>query len=216
MLSVTQSTHSKELRVLCLGAHSDDIEIGCAGTILRWLKEFKSVDVTWVVLSANDERAVEARLSARALLRRAAKVRIILGDFQDALMPADFRRVKSFLNDVRRQCNVDVVLTHCLDDSHQDHRLIAEIAWQCWRNHLILEYEIPKYEGDMGRQNFYVPLSKAIAMRKVRHLLGYFGSQRAKDWFDAEVFIGLMRLRGIECHSYSGYAEAFSCRKIII
>lgn len=216
MLSMTLSPDSRRLRVLCLGAHSDDIEIGCAGTILRWLREFERVEITWVVLNAHNERAVEAGGSARALLRRAAKVQVVLGDFEDSHLPADFRRVKAFLSNVRRQSDADVVLTHSLDDRHQDHRLIGEMTWQGWRDHLILEYEIPKYEGDLGRQNLYIPLSKAIAARKVKHLQRHFGSQRAKDWFCDETFLGLMRLRGVECRSPSGYAEAYLCRKAVI
>ena len=216
MLPLTIGSGREGLRVLCLGAHSDDIEIGCAGTLLRWAREYPGLQVTWAVLSARETRAVEARSSAKALLRGTKGVDIVLGDFEDALMPAAYRQVKAFLVDLRRRADVDVVLTHSLDDRHQDHRLLAEMTWQIWRDHLILEYEIPKYEGDLGRPNLFVPLSAAVTERKLRHLDRHFGSQRSKDWFSDATFRGLMRIRGVECRAPSGYAEAFHCRKSII
>ena len=216
MLPLMLGKDRNRLRVLCLGAHSDDIEIGCAGTLLRWIQEFQHVDVTWAVLSAADARGEEARRSAQALLRSASSLDIIIGDFEDAHLPAEFRRAKVFLGDLRRRIEVDIVLTHALDDRHQDHRLIAEMTWQSWRNHVVFEYEIPKYEGDLGRPNVLVPLPKAIAERKVKHLLEHFGTQRSKDWFNADTFLGLMRLRGLECRSESGFAEGFFARKIIL
>jgi LmbE family N-acetylglucosaminyl deacetylase len=169
------------LRVLCLGAHSDDIEIGCAGTLLRWIAEHEEVHVTWVVFSAAGLRAVEARRSARALMRGAVTLDLVLGDFLDAHLPAEFARAKAFVGDVGKRTVPDVVLTHRLEDRHQDHRLVAELTSQTWRDHLILEYEIPKYEGDLGQPNLFVPLPDAIASRKVRHLLKHFGTQRSKD-----------------------------------
>lgn len=215
MLPLLLGQDRKRLRVLCLGAHSDDIEIGCGGSLLRWLQEYQRVEVTWAVLCAVDERGNEARRSARALLRAAASVDIALGDFEDAHLPGDFRRAKSFVADLYRRAQPDVVLTHGLFDRHQDHRLIAELTWQTWRNHLILEYEIPKYEGDLGQPNLFVPLPTAIARRKLRHLDKHFASQRSKHWFGEEVFLALLRLRGIECHSRSGLAEAFVSRKAV-
>ncbi len=143
-------------------------------------------------------------------------LRLVLGDFEDAWMPAEWRRAKDFLAEVRRSAEVDVVLTHRLEDRHQDHRLLAEIAWQCWRDHLILEYEIPKYEGDLGQPNVYVPLPEPIARRKLDHLMRHFGSQRSKDWFSEDTFAGLMRLRGLESHAPSGLAEAYLARKLIL
>jgi len=216
MLPLRLGIGGKSLRVLCIGAHSDDIEIGCAGTLLRWLHDFPSVEVTWVVLSAAGARAFEARRSAEALLRRAKSLEIVLGDFEDANLPGDFARAKAFLAAVRARTQADVVLTHRLEDRHQDHRLLAEMTWQTWRDHLILEYEIPKYEGDLGQPNVFVSLSATFAERKVRHLLRHFGSQRSKDWFRAETFEGLMRIRGIECRAHSGFAEAFHARKMYL
>ena len=216
MLPLTLGPDRKRLRVLCLGAHSDDIEIGCAGTLLRWIDEYEHLDVTWAVMSAAGDRGEEARNSAQSLLHGAAATDIVLGDFEDAHMPADFRRAKAFIGELRGRSDVDVVLTHSLDDRHQDHRLIAELTWQSWRNHLVLEYEIPKYEGDLGRPNIFVPLPKSVAERKVQHLLEHFGSQRSKDWFSADTFLSLMRVRGVECRSLSGLAEAYLSRKTVI
>lgn len=216
MLQIQPGPDRKRLRVLCLGAHPDDIEIGAAGTLLRWLAEYERVEVTWAVMCTHGERALEARRSARALLRRAAHVELAMGDFQDSELPAEFSRAKSFVRALRQRTQPDVVLTHRLEDRHQDHRLVAELVWQTWRDHLILEYEIPKYEGDLGQPNLYVPVSRAIAFRKTRLLQAHFGSQRSKDWFTEESFLGLMRIRGIECRSDSGLAEAFVARKVVL
>ncbi len=213
MLALNLRPDRKRLRVLCLGAHSDDIEIGCAGTLLRWLAEYEEVEFTWAVMSAAGARAEEARRSAEALLDGAAALNIMLGDFEDAHLPVDFRRAKAFVRDLKDRGDPDVVLTHRLEDAHQDHRLVAELTWQTWRKHLILEYEIPKYEGDLGRPNLFAPLPSAIAQRKIDHLLEHFGSQRSKDWFSAETFSSLMRLRGVECRAASGWAEGFHVRK---
>ena len=206
----------RPLRLLCIGAHSDDLEIGCGGTVLEWLYTMPSVDVTWIVLSASDERAREARRSANALLRRAAQRRIVLGTFADGFMPANYAAVKEFFESLKRGEEPDVILTHCLHDRHQDHRLAAELTWNTWRNHLILEYEIPKYEGDLAQPNVFVPLSKRQSLRKVRHLERYFASQRSKDWFRAVNFVALMRIRAIECRAATGFAEAFHARKLVI
>lgn len=209
------STHER-LRVLCLGAHADDIEIGCAGTLLRWLKEYRHVEVTWAVMSATDARATEARASARALMRGADRLDVHLGDLEDAHFPADFRKAKSMFSELRKRVRPDVILTHRLEDRHQDHRLVAEITWQTWRDHLIFEYEIPKYEGDLGFPNVFVPLRQNIARRKVAHLVRHFASQRAKSWFSPETFLSLMRLRGVECGAAYGFAEGFLARKAIL
>ena len=216
MLPLNLGNGHAKLRVLCLGAHSDDIEIGCAGTLLRWAREYDSIEVTWAVLSASGERGREARRSANNLLRGASSRELVLGDFEDAHMAADFRRVKGFLGELRRRNEVDVVMTHCLEDRHQDHRLVAEMTWQTWRDHLILEYEIPKYEGDLGQPNVFAPIPGPLVERKLRHLARHFGSQRSKDWFHDATFRALMHLRGVECRSPSGFAEAFHCRKSVI
>lgn len=207
----------KQLRVLCVGAHSDDIEIGCGGTLLEWMDAQRALDVTWVVLSAAGARAVEARRSATKLLARARRANIVIHDLDDGHLPARYSDVKNALESLRAVLpDPDVILTHRLEDRHQDHRTVAEVAWQTWRDHLIFEFEIPKYEGDLGQPNLYVPISARNSRRKVDHLLRYFGTQRSKSWFGPETFEGLMHLRAIECRARSGFAEAFHLRKATI
>ena len=203
------------MRLLCIGAHSDDLEIGCGGTVLTWLASMPAIEVTWVVLSAEGERATEARGSARALLKRAAAQELVIADFRDGFLPAQYADVKSFFEDLKGKVDPDVVLTHWLEDRHQDHRLAAELTWNTWRNHLVLEYEIAKYEGDLGQPNAYVPIPSSLARRKVGHLGRYFSSQRNKDWFVEDNFLALMRIRGMECRAASGFAEAFHARKLV-
>lgn len=216
MLPLNLGPDRKHLRVLCLGAHSDDIEIGCGGTLLRWLDEFERVEVTWVVFCADAPRADEARRSAQALLGAAATHELVLGDFRDAHLPAAFGAAKDFVSGVRARVAPDVVLTHRLEDRHQDHRTVAELTWQAWRDTLVLEYEIPKYEGDLGQPNLYVPLDERQRDRKIAHLMEHFGSQRSKAWFSPETFEALLRLRGIECRAPQGLAEAFHVRKAVL
>lgn len=216
MLSLNPATARDRLHLLCLGAHSDDIEIGCGGAVLRWLAEVPQLHVTWVVLSAPGVRADEARRSAETLLAGAASVEVVVGDFTDAHFPSETARLKTFLSDIARRTTADLVLTHRLEDRHQDHRTVGELTWQTWRDHLILEYEIPKYEGDLGQPNVYVPLPADTAQRKVRHLMAHFGTQRSKGWFTEATFQGLMALRGIECRAPSGQAEAFHARKVVL
>jgi LmbE family N-acetylglucosaminyl deacetylase len=216
MLRLIPEAHSRRpLRLLCIGAHSDDLEIGCGGTVLTWLASKPAVEVTWVVLCAEGARAAEARDSARALLRRTAAHEVFIGDFRDGFLPAQYADVKSFFEDLKGKVDPDVVLTHWLQDRHQDHRLAAELTWNTWRNHLVLEYEIAKYEGDLGLPNAYVPISASLARRKVTHLGRHFSSQRSKDWFVADNFLALMRIRGMECRAASGFAEAFHVRKFV-
>jgi LmbE family N-acetylglucosaminyl deacetylase len=204
------------LRVLCIGAHSDDIEIGCAGTLMRWLEEFQSIEVLWVVYSATGDRAREAQISAERLLGRAAGKQLVFGDFIDGRIQAEFERAKDFTAELSRRMNPDVVLTHRIEDRHQDHRIVGELTWQTWRDHLVLEYEIPKYEGDLGQPNVYVPISAAHREQKLRHLSEHFATQRSKGWFRDETFDAMMRLRAIECRAPSGYAEAFHARKLTL
>jgi LmbE family N-acetylglucosaminyl deacetylase len=206
----------RPLRVLCIGAHSDDIEIGCGSTLLSWCDSLPKVEVTWVVLSAAAERGREAQRSARALLRGAAAVRLALGAFRDGFLPAQYLEVKEFFERLKPDNDPDIVLTHRLEDRHQDHRLAAELTWNTWRDHLVLEYEIAKYEGDLAQPNAFSPVSEKIARRKVAHLQRHFASQRNKGWFLPENFLALMRIRGIECRAPSGYAEAFHVRKFVL
>ena len=216
MLPLQLGPNLQRLRVLCLGAHSDDIELGCAGTLRHWLAGYQELELTWVVFSAAGARAAEARRSARAWMRRAAQLDIVLGDFTDTQFPAEFTRAQAFMRSVASRCTPDVVLTHRLEDRHQDHRLVAELTGQAFRNHLVMEYEIPKYEADLGQPNVYVPLTEALAQQKLRHLLTHFGSQRSKHWFNERGLSSLMALRGLECRAPAGQAEAFHLRKAVL
>ena len=213
MLRLELGARGRPLRLLCLGAHSDDLEIGCAGTILEWLAAYPGLEVTWVVMSAVGERAAEAERSARVLLEEAGRKNVVLHALADGYFPAHFAAAKEAFEALKQTVDPDVILTHRLEDRHQDHRLVAELTWQTWRRHLILEYEVPKYEGDLGQPNLFVPVSEPVSRRKVDHLMRQFGSQRGRDWFAPPTFLGLMQLRGVECRSPSGFAEAHYLRK---
>ncbi len=202
--------------LLCLGAHSDDLEIGCSGTVLRLLKELPVARVTWVVLSGNPERAREARAGARRVLGRRTGVRLVQETFRDGYFPYVGAQVKDFFETLKREVAPHLVFTHYREDRHQDHRLVSELTYNTFRNHLVLEYEIFKVDGDLGRPNAYVPLSAATVERKVALLEACFGSQRDRRWFSEEAFRALLRLRGVEAGSPSGYAEAFYGRKIVL
>jgi LmbE family N-acetylglucosaminyl deacetylase len=200
-------------RVLVVGAHSDDIEIGCGATLLAMTRARPDVDVTWVVLCAHGERAAEARASATRFLERAGRVDVRLYDFRDAYFPyvgGELKDVFESLKDVDPQ----LVLTHTRRDLHQDHRLVNELTWNTFRNHLILEYEVPKYDGDLGAPNVFVSVTRELAEEKALLISEEFPTQSDKHWFDPNVFLALMRLRGMESRAPSGYAEAFTCRKL--
>ena len=201
-------------RVLALGSHSDDIEIGCGATLLALTRARPEVEVTWVVLGAEGEREREARASAEAFLRAASRSEVVVHGFRDGFFPYVGGDVKDVFEELKSRLEPDLILTHARHDLHQDHRLVCELTWNTWRDHLILEYEIPKYDGDLGTPNVFVPMSEEIAREKVRLVLEAFESQTAKHWFDEELFLGLMRVRGMEGRSPSGYAEAFTCRKL--
>ena len=204
-------------RVLCLGAHSDDIEIGAGGTILEYLARDPDVHVDWVVFAAADPvRAEEARESARRFLKQAKSAKVHIFDFRDGFFPSDRIRLKEQFESLKAEIHPDLILTHHHDDAHQDHRMVNELTWNTWRNHLVLEYEIVKWDGDLGRPNVYVPISAERLDEKISTLVDAFSSQRGKDWFDQETFRGLGRIRGMECRSESNYAEAFHARKLVI
>ena len=202
--------------VLCLGCHSDDIEIGCGGTILKLLKDRPDTQIHWVVFSGAGERADEARTSAQRFLGNADHHQIVIEDFRDRYFPAQAEAVKDFVHSISAKVNPDLVFTHRLEDRHQDHRLVAEISWHAFRNHLIFEYEIPKYEGDLGQPNIFVPLDKEFCDSKINFTYESFPTQQDKPWFTRETFNSLLRIRGLECNSPSGYAEAFYCRKMTL
>jgi LmbE family N-acetylglucosaminyl deacetylase len=202
------------LSVLCLGAHSDDVEIGAGATLLSWLEQGIRLDVHWCVLSGAGEREQEARASASDFLAEAASRTIEVMAFRDGFFPEQGEQIKVWFEALKDRVNPDVILTHRGDDAHQDHRQLSRLAWNTFRDHLILEYEIPKWDGDMARPNLYMPVSASAIQRKIDLLISHFGSQRSKQWFDAETFRGLARLRGMECRAQERYAEAFVARKI--
>jgi LmbE family N-acetylglucosaminyl deacetylase len=204
----------ERLSVLCLGAHSDDIEIGAGGTLLSWLDQGIHLDVHWCVLSGAGGREQEARASATDFLAAAAHSKIEVMNFRDGFFPEQGEQIKLWFEALKGRANPDVILTHRRDDAHQDHREVARLAWNTFRDHLVLEYEIPKWDGDLGTPNFYVPVAARLMQRKVDLLISHFGSQRSKHWFDAETFLGLARLRGMECRAGERYAEAFVSRKL--
>jgi LmbE family N-acetylglucosaminyl deacetylase len=202
------------LSVLCLGAHSDDIEIGAGGTLLSWLDRGIRLDVHWCVLSGIDQRGAEAKASATDFLAAAANRTIEIMTFRDGFFPEQGEEIKSWFERLKGRVNPDVILTHRRDDAHQDHRQVNRLVWNTFRDHLVLEYEIPKWDGDLGRPNLYMPVSASLMQRKVGLLMSHFGSQRSKQWFDPETFLGLARLRGMECRAQERYAEGFVVRKM--
>ena len=200
--------------VLCLGAHSDDIEIGCGGAILRLAEEYPNCEFHWVVFSAIGTRELEARNAAQMFAGTRLKGPT-LKSFKDGFMPFAGAEVKTVFEELKT-ISPDLIFTHSRKDAHQDHRLLAELTWNTFWNHLILEYEIPKYDGDMGKPNVFMPITEDICRKKTSYLLEAFASQRNKHWFDERTFQSLMRLRGMECNAPSGYAEAFYCRKLVL
>jgi LmbE family N-acetylglucosaminyl deacetylase len=204
------------LRVLCLGAHSDDIEIGCGGTLLRLAAEHPGCILHWVVFSAVGVREGEARRGAELFSANANLKGPVLKSFRDGFLPFVGGDVKAVFEELKQSFSPDFIFTHHRNDAHQDHRLLSELTWNTFRNHLILEYEIPKYDGDIGRPNVFVPLADEVASKKVQYIVDSFQSQHVKPWFEKETFFSLMRLRGMECNSESRYAEAFYCRKVVL
>lgn len=201
------------LRVLCLGAHSDDIEIGCGASLMQLRESGRPLDVRWVVFSGNRSRADEAKDSANYWLDTVEAKAIDLHGFRDGFFPEHWAGIKEAFELLKKAFEPDIVFTHYRDDLHQDHRTIHQLTGNTFRNHQILEYEIPKYDGDMGSPNFYIPVSEEAAKAKASALMKYFGSQSPKHWFCEELFLGLMRIRGMESCSPSGYAEGFYVRK---
>jgi LmbE family N-acetylglucosaminyl deacetylase len=200
--------------ILCLGAHSDDIEIGCGGTILELLAAHRGLRVTWVVFSGNTAREAEARRSAGRFLAGARDAVVHTRRQRDGFFPAETTDIKEFFEELKGQCDPDVIFTHYRADRHQDHRTISDLTWNTFRNHLVLEYEIPKYDGDLGTPNLFVPISRARARRKATAICSIFKSQLGQHWFTPDLFLGLMRIRGIEC--CTEFAEAFHARKAVL
>lgn len=202
------------LSILCLGAHSDDIEIGAGAFLLSLMARGLLLEVTWCVLSGAEKREQEARNSASEFLAEAASAKVEVMSFRDTFFPEQVEGIKSYLEELKSRVTPDLIITHRRDDAHQDHRTICGLTWTTFRDHLILEYEVPKWDGDMAQPNLYVPVTARELERKIDLLNTHFGSQRSKDWFDPQVFRGLARLRGMECRAQEGYAEAFYARKV--
>jgi LmbE family N-acetylglucosaminyl deacetylase len=200
--------------VLCLGAHCDDLEIGCGGTVLGLAEGPNPPAFTWVVFTSDPTREAEALHAAERLLRGTPHPRIIIKKFRDGFLPYEGAAVKEAFEELKGVVAPDLILTHYRDDLHQDHRLISELTWNTFRDHLILEYEVPKWDGDLGVPNVFVPLDEAQCRRKIETILTSFPSQHGKRWFSEELFRSLLRLRGMECNAASHYAEAFYGRKL--
>jgi LmbE family N-acetylglucosaminyl deacetylase len=216
MISLAFGAPRKEgLQVLCLGAHSDDIEIGCGGTILRLAEQYPGCVFHWVVFSAIGIRAGEAQRAAELFAGPHLK-QPLLKTFPDGFMPFVGAEVKAVFEELKLEISPDLIFTHNRKDAHQDHRLISELTWNTFRDHMILEYEIPKFDGDLGQPTVFVPLERETCRTKVRFVMDAFVSQRVKPWFCEEIFLSVMRMRGMECNAPSGYAEAFYCHKLVL
>ena len=206
----------RPLKILCLGAHSDDIEIGCGGTILRLMSEYNNVEVHWVVFGSSGQRDNEALDSATKFLFSAKRKEIVVKNFKDGFLPYVGGEVKDFFEELKKQMSPDLVFTHYRHDLHQDHRLVSSLTWNTFRDHLILEYEIMKYDGDIGAPNFFVHLDQPTCQIKIARILDVFKTQSHHHWFTEDTFLSLLRLRGVECNAPEKYAEAFYCRKIVL
>jgi LmbE family N-acetylglucosaminyl deacetylase len=204
------------LKALFLGAHSDDIELGCGGTVLRLAEDGQDLDFYWVVFAASPLRRTEAESSASAFLKKVRKKEVIIKNFKESFFPYVGSEIKGFFEDLKRSVTPDVVFTHFQHDLHQDHRVISELTWNTFRDHFILEYEIVKYDGDLGHPNVFVHLSEEIIARKCNLLIDHFKSQLSHHWFTEETFRAILRLRGIESNASDKYAEAFYGRKIVL
>jgi LmbE family N-acetylglucosaminyl deacetylase len=204
------------LRLLCLGAHCDDIEIGCGGTVLSLANLGREVEIRWIVFSSDERRKQEARKSAGAFLENCLNQKIDVHGLRDGFFPYLGTEVKERFEQIKADFSPDLIFTHYRNDLHQDHRLVSELTWNTFRNHLILEYEIPKYDGDFGSPNVFVPLDESVCRRKIDTILDAFLSQNNRQWFSRDLFSAILRLRGMEANAPSGYAEAFYCRKAVI
>lgn len=218
MLSLKLPQRASALKVLCLGAHSDDIEIGCGGTLLQLLSAGRDVQVVWVVFSSAGGREDEARSGASLFLERAADRTVSTLKFRDGFFPYQGERIKECFEDLKKNAcpDPDLIFTHFREDRHQDHRCISDLTWNTWRRNLILEYEIPKYDGDLAKPNLFVPLARQTCERKIRHILDTFQTESNKAWMAEDTFWAMLRLRGVECAAHERYAEAFHCRKLTI
>lgn len=210
------SRRGSPLNILCLGSHSDDIEIGCGGTILELIDRYPECVFHWVVFSAIGVRKAEAQRGVDSFVGSKHQGQSIFKEFPDTYMPYLGSDVKNFFHELKETISPDLIFTHNRNDAHQDHRLISELTWNAFRDHLILEYEIPKYDGDLGQPSVFLPLKSDVCKKKISYIMDVFQSQHTKRWFEENTFLSLMRLRGMECNAPSGHAEAFYCRKIVL
>jgi LmbE family N-acetylglucosaminyl deacetylase len=215
MLKVRFFEQNQKLNILCLGAHPDDIEIGCGGTILRLIDEVPEVQFYWAVFSGDEKRGKEACESANVFLKKVKDKKIDVQHFRESFFPFVGARIKDYFEKLKNEFSPDIVFTHYVNDAHQDHRLISSLTWNTLRNHFILEYEIPKYDGDLGTPNLYVHLNESYVRRKTKNIFDIFRTQKEKQWFTEETFRSILRIRGVESNSPGKYAEAFYCRKIV-
>lgn len=217
MLPLMLGGHTEDTGiVLCLGAHCDDIEIGCGGTVLRLLSGRPHLEIHWVIFTSSPKRAEEARTSADLFLNAVPRKSITIHEFRDGFLPFHGTEIKERFETLKAQVRPDIIFTHYRHDLHQDHRTISDLTWNTFRDHAILEYEIPKYDGDFGTPNLFAPLTEDICQRKVETILNSYASQREKSWFSRELFFATLRIRGMEANAPSGYAEGFYCRKMVL
>ena len=216
MLKINFDKKDSGLKILCLGAHADDIEIGCGGTILRLIESYSGLEFKWVVFSSGEVREREARQSAEQFLTGAGKHEVDILSFKDGFLPYNGGEIKNYFEQLKLNFSPDIIFTHYKNDYHQDHRLISELTWNTFRDHLILEYEVVKYDGDLGQPNYFVHLSENYVDKKINLITGMFVSQQNKPWFGEDTFKSIMRIRGVESNAPEKYAEAFYVRKLII
>ncbi|NJM64429.1 MAG: PIG-L family deacetylase [Acaryochloris sp. RU_4_1] len=217
MLKIDFTKNSNSVyKVLCLGAHSDDIEIGCGGTILKLIETYSNIIFYWVVFSSDEQREKEANKSVNSFLKGAKIGKIEIKNFRNSFFPFVGADIKEYFEKLKKDFSPDLIFTHYRNDRHQDHRLVSDLTWNTYRDHLILEYEIPKYDGDLGSPNIFVHLDPSICQRKINFLMEYFATQSNKQWFTEDTFLSVLRLRGIESNALAKYAEAFYCRKAIL
>ena len=216
MIGLTFPADREHRHVLCIGAHCDDIEIGCGGALLQLQKTASNLTIDWIVLTGAEARRAETSAAMGLLIKPAFRGELVFGGFPDSRLPTVYGELKDFFGDLRARFKPDLVFCHEKQDAHQDHRLVNEMVWGAFRNHLILEYEIVKWDGGLTTPNAYVPLDQDVVDRKVEVLVSTYGSQRSKDWFTQETFVAMTRIRGVECRAPSGHAEGFFARKIVL
>lgn len=211
-----QFSQGAVIRILCVGAHCDDIPIGCGGALLRFAEQFPQLDVTWVVMTSTELREQEELTASEAFLKNVVRKTVVVKKWQDGFLPSVWKETKEFFEELKRQVQPDLIFTHYCEDAHQDHRLIGELTWNTFRDHAILEYEIPKYDGDFGSPNTFMTLSDTICRNKSRYIVNSYPSQRDKHWFSEDLFLSIARLRGMEAGRETPFAEGFYCRKLVL